>query len=101
VVEYVCKLGHHNECLVVLIKDIKGWYPNNPLWGDSWGWALFKSDARDKQIGLNYEKDCLGCQIPAKADDWIYVKGYVSFSIRGKAKENTHIDTPDGGACHR
>jgi hypothetical protein len=26
--------------------------------------------------GADYKKDCLGCHIPAKADDWIYVKGY-------------------------
>ena len=60
----------------VLIKDAKGRYPNNPLWGDGWGWALFKSDAPDKQVATDYKKDCLGCHIPAKADDWIYVKGY-------------------------
>ena len=60
----------------VLIKDAKGRYPNNPLWGDGWGWALFKSDAVDKQVATDYKKDCLSCHIPAKADDWIYVKGY-------------------------
>jgi hypothetical protein len=60
----------------VLIKDAKGRYPNNPLWGDGWGWALFKSDAPDKQVAVDYKKDCLGCHLPAKADDWIYVKGY-------------------------
>ena len=60
----------------VLIKDAKGRYPNNPLWGNGWGWALFKSDAPDKQVATDYKKDCLGCHIPAKADDWIYVKGY-------------------------
>jgi Cytochrome P460 len=60
----------------VLIKDAKGRYANNPLWGDGWGWALFKSDAPDKQVATDYKKDCLGCHIPAKADDWIYVKGY-------------------------
>jgi Cytochrome P460 len=60
----------------VLIKDAKGRYPNNPLWGDGWGWALFKSDAPDKQVAVDYKKDCLGCHVPAKADDWIYVKGY-------------------------
>ena len=60
----------------VLIKDAKGRYPNNPLWGDGWGWALFKSDAPDKQVATDYKKDCLGCHIPAKADDWIYVRGY-------------------------
>ena len=60
----------------VLIKDAKGRYLNNPLWGDGWGWALFKSDAPDKQVATDYKKDCLGCHVPAKADDWIYVKGY-------------------------
>ena len=60
----------------VLIKDSKGRYPNNPRWGGGWGWALFKSDVPDKQVATDYKKDCLGCHIPAKADDWIYVKGY-------------------------
>ena len=60
----------------VMIKDSKGRFSNNPLWGDGWGWALFKSDAPDKQVATDYKKDCLGCHIPAKADDWIYVKGY-------------------------
>ena len=60
----------------VLIKDAKGRYANNPLWGDGWGWALFKSDAPDKQVATDYKKDCLGCHMPAKGDDWIYVRGY-------------------------
>jgi hypothetical protein len=60
----------------VMIKDAKGLYPNSPLWGDGWGWALFKSDAPDKQVATDYKKDCLGCHIPAKGDDWVYVKGY-------------------------
>ena len=33
----------------VMIKDRKGRYPNSPLWGDGWGWALFKNDAPNKQ----------------------------------------------------
>jgi hypothetical protein len=60
----------------VMIKDEKGRYPGNPLWGDGWGWALFKSDAPDKQVATDYKKDCLGCHIPAKATDWVYVQGY-------------------------
>ena len=60
----------------VLIKDAKGRYPGNPLWGGGWGWALFKSDAPDKQVAVDYKKDCLGCHLPAKANDWIYVRGY-------------------------
>ena len=60
----------------VMIKDEKGRYPGNALWGDGWGWALFKSDAPDKQVATDHKKDCLGCHIPAKATDWVYIQGY-------------------------
>ena len=60
----------------VMIKDEKGRYSTNPLWGDGWGWALFKSDAPDKQVATDYKKDCLGCHVPARATDWVYVQGY-------------------------
>ena len=60
----------------IMIKDDKGRYPGNPLWGDGWGWALYKSDAPDKQVATNYKKDCLGCHVPAQSTDWIYVQGY-------------------------
>ena len=60
----------------MLIKDEKGRYKDNPLWGDGWGWALFKADAPDKQVATDYKKDCQGCHIPARSTDWIYVHGY-------------------------
>ena len=60
----------------VMMKDDKGRYPGNPLWGDGWGWALYKSDAPDKQVATDYKKDCLGCHIPAKSTGWIYIQGY-------------------------
>jgi len=60
----------------VMVKDEKGRYPGNSLWGDGWGWALFKSDAPDKQVAADYKKDCLGCHIPARGTDWVYVQGY-------------------------
>src|SRR5262245_42223069 len=60
----------------VMIKDEKNRFPDNPLWGDGWGWALFKSDAPDAQVATNYRKDCLGCHLPAKGTDWVYVQGY-------------------------
>src|ERR1700746_2788489 len=60
----------------VMIKDEKGRYPGNPLWGDGWGWALFKADAPDKQVATDYKKDCVGCPIAARGTDWVYVQGY-------------------------
>jgi Cytochrome P460 len=60
----------------IMVKDEKGRYPDNPLWGDGWGWALYKSDAPDKQVATDYKKNCLGCHVPAKATDWVYIHGY-------------------------
>jgi hypothetical protein len=60
----------------VMIKDDKKRFPDNPLWGNGWGWALFKSDAPDTQVATDFKKDCLGCHIPAQQTDWVYVSGY-------------------------
>jgi hypothetical protein len=46
-----------------MIKDDKGRYTNSKLWGDGWGWALYKSDAPDKQVAVSYKKDCQGCHV--------------------------------------
>lgn len=60
----------------VMIKDDKQRFPNNALWGDGWGWALFKADTPDKQVATDHKKDCIPCHIPAKSTDWTYVQGY-------------------------
>jgi Cytochrome P460 len=66
----------------ILIKDEKNRFPNNPLWGDGWGWALFKADAPDKQVVVDYKKDCFACHLPAKSSDSIYVQGYPVLSSK-------------------
>jgi hypothetical protein len=60
----------------VMIKDEKHRFPNSGLWGDGWGWALFKADAPDKQVATDFKKDCKPCHVPAQSTDWIYVQGY-------------------------
>jgi hypothetical protein len=65
-----------NKVWFVMIKDAKGRFPDNELWGDGWGWALFKSDEPAKNVATDYSTDCKSCHIPAKQDDWIYVRGY-------------------------
>ena len=60
----------------VMIKDSTGRFENNPLWGDGWGWALFKTDDPLTNVASDYKTDCLGCHIPAKATDWIYTQAY-------------------------
>lgn len=60
----------------VMIKDSKNRFTDNPVWGDGWGWALFKPDDTSKNLATNYKTDCLGCHVPAKDKDWIYTEAY-------------------------
>ena len=60
----------------VMVKDAKGRFPNNPLWADGWGWALFNADAPAKNAATSYAKDCQSCHIPAAATDRVFVQGY-------------------------
>lgn len=64
----------------VMIKDTKGRFSENKSWGDGWGWALIKTDDANKNVSTDYKKDCLGCHVPAKNNDWIYIEGYPSLS---------------------
>ena len=60
----------------VMIKDAKGRFTDNPLWGDGWGWALYKPDDPLKNVATDYSKDCISCHVPAKATDWVYIEAY-------------------------
>jgi len=64
----------------VMIKDEKGRFEDNPIWGDGWGWALYKPDDRETNVASNYKTDCLGCHVPAKSNDWIYTEAYPTLS---------------------
>ena len=68
--------GDEVEGWFVMVKDTEGRFSSNPLWGDGWGWALFNADQPDKTVTKNYKAECLGCHIPARNDDWIYLSGY-------------------------
>lgn len=60
----------------VLVKDSKGRFPGNDLWGDGWGWGLFLANAPAKNVATDYKVDCRACHIPARQDDWLYVRVY-------------------------
>jgi hypothetical protein len=60
----------------VMIKDTENRFPNNPIWGDGWGWALFMPDDLTANVANNYREDCLSCHVPARATDWIYTEAY-------------------------
>ncbi len=60
----------------VMVKDSKGRYPGNALWGEGWGWSWFDVGDPLKTTSTDYETDCLPCHIPARASDWVYIQGY-------------------------
>ena len=64
----------------VMIKDEKGRFEGNPIWGDGWGWALYKPDDTATNVASDYTNDCLGCHVPAKANDWVYTEAYPTLS---------------------
>lgn len=64
----------------VMIKDSKGRFPDNSNWGDGWGWALYYAKDPSKNVSTDYKNDCIGCHIPAKQTDWLYIQGYPSLS---------------------
>jgi len=68
--------GNEVEGWFVMVKDTEGRFSSNPLWGDGWGWALFNVDRPDIPVTKNYKTECVGCHIPARNDDWIYINGY-------------------------
>lgn len=68
--------GTEVEGWFVMVKDTQGRFSSNPLWGDGWGWALFNADQPEKPVTQNYKTECIGCHIPAREDDWIYLSGY-------------------------
>jgi cytochrome c len=60
----------------VMVKDQKGRFKGNPHWGNGWGWALFKANNPSKDVSTNFQKDCIGCHVPAKNTGWVYIQGY-------------------------
>ena len=68
----------------VMVKDAKGRYAGNPLWGDGWGWALFEAGESRKTVTTDYQADCLGCHEPVRASDLVYVQGYPTLRRAGQ-----------------
>jgi hypothetical protein len=60
----------------IMVKDARGRYPGNKLWGDGWGWSWFDAGSSSKTTSSDYKVNCLACHIPAQSSDWIYVNGY-------------------------
>lgn len=66
----------------VMIKDSKGRFPENELWGDGWGWGLFEGGDRTKQVAVDYRSECRSCHVPVKKQDWIYTQCYPALNAK-------------------
>jgi hypothetical protein len=60
----------------VMVKDTQNRFPENPLWGEGWGWAFFGADNQQKTTSTDYKADCLACHEPARKTDFIYTNAY-------------------------
>lgn len=68
--------AHETQGWFVMIKDEKGRFPDNKLWGDGWGWAFFGADDPARTSTEDYAAECKDCHVPAQNTDWIYTEGY-------------------------
>ncbi len=57
----------------VMVKDTTSRFPDNPSWGDGWGWQLFEGKDSSKRASEDYRADCRACHLPAKKTDWLYL----------------------------
>ena len=65
-----------NQVWFIMVKDAVGRFPDNPLWGEGWGWALYEAQDPSRQAATDYKVDCLSCHVPARDTDWIYIYAY-------------------------
>ena len=64
----------------IMVKDTKGRFEDNPLWGDGWGWALYNGDDLNTQVAKDYKQDCIGCHVPVEDNDWVHTFAYPSIN---------------------
>ena len=72
----VVSRGTDVEGWFILVKDTEGRFTGNPLWGEGWGWVFYAGEDRTTPVTESYQAECMGCHIPARETDWIYVEGY-------------------------
>lgn len=60
----------------LMVKDRRNRYPDDPLWREGWGWALFEADAPSTNVATGFANDCQGCHLPARDTNWVFVQGY-------------------------
>lgn len=64
----------------VMVRDRENRFPDNKIWGEGWGWALYTADAPAKNVNSNWKEgnldNCFGCHTPARNTEWVFIEGY-------------------------
>lgn len=60
----------------VMIKDRQDRFPDNPLWANGWGWALFHAEDPGVNAATDFHADCMACHEPAQSTEWVFTQGY-------------------------
>jgi mono/diheme cytochrome c family protein len=90
--------GANVKVWFVMIKDAKGRFPENELWGDGWGWGLFENNDRTNQVAVNYKTECRSCHVPVRNNDWVYTKCYPALNVPSKKTATSEAPSEGQGA---
>ena len=82
----------------LMVKDVRGRFPNERTWGEGWGWALFQSESPTENVASDFRQDCLGCHVPARSNDWVYAEGYPSLRPTRPDGPRSDFDEPSDSA---
>ena len=81
-----CRLGeaHHGAVHLDqrhqdLVRDgqgLEGAVPRQRPVGRRLGLGLVRGEGPEDNVATDYTTDCKLCHVPAKKDDWVYIRGY-------------------------
>ena len=60
----------------VMVKDKKNRFKGNSNLAEGWGWALYEAKDPKVNVSKGFQATCMGCHIPAKETDWVFIRGY-------------------------
>ena len=78
--------GHRRQALVRDDQGREGAFPGQRPVGRRVGLVLFLAKEPARNVATDYSTDCRTCHVPAKKDDWVYVRGYPVLAKAAPAK---------------
>ena len=78
-------LGHGHQALVRDDQGREGAIPRQRPVGRRLGLGPVPGEGARRNVATDYATDCKTCHIPARKDDWVYVRGYPVLHVRERA----------------